>query len=150
VNGIENLLGSQGTDLLAGDQLDNRIDGNGGNDMLWGAGGNDTLIGGAGADTFVYTYWYDGNTGSVDTIVDFTSGEDHIGLQAEYFGLNSLDEIDFFIGSDVQAQDRAALLYDPVTGLLSFDFDGSAGMDPVALATITGAPELTIADFVLV
>jgi Ca2+-binding RTX toxin-like protein len=149
--GIENLLGSQGNDALYGDERDNRLEGTGGDDLLCGLAGNDMLIGGSGADTFVYTYWYDGSSdGSVDTIADFTAGEDRIGLMASDFALTSLDEIDFFSGSDVQAQDRAALLYDPETGVLSFDFDGSAGMDPVALATITGAPALTMQDFTLI
>jgi len=49
---IQNLLGSNQGDTLAGDANVNILDGAGGNDILYG-NGNDTLIGGAGADSLV-------------------------------------------------------------------------------------------------
>ena len=47
---IENVMGSNFADVLAGDGGDNQIDGGGGNDSLSGGGGDDVLIGGAGSD----------------------------------------------------------------------------------------------------
>ena len=49
---IENLVGSDYADILAGDSRDNFISGYGGDDTLYGGpgGGNDTLRGGDGND----------------------------------------------------------------------------------------------------
>ena len=50
---IENLIGSDMNDVLAGDSRDNTIEGGGGDDKLYGGpgGGKDTLDGGAGTDS---------------------------------------------------------------------------------------------------
>ena len=50
ITGVENVIGSQVSDTLEGDEGDNVLTGLGGNDLLVGHGGNDTLIGGAGED----------------------------------------------------------------------------------------------------
>lgn len=49
--GIENILGSNFGDTLAGNGAANRIAGGAGADSLTGREGNDTLVGGSGADT---------------------------------------------------------------------------------------------------
>ncbi len=46
ISGIENIVGSWGNDVLAGDGEDNLLIGSAGNDYLFGAGGDDQLIGG--------------------------------------------------------------------------------------------------------
>lgn len=48
---IENVLGSPGNDVIAGDANANVLDGGDGNDTINGRRGDDVLIGGAGADT---------------------------------------------------------------------------------------------------
>jgi Ca2+-binding RTX toxin-like protein len=70
---IENLIGSNFSDILAGD---------GGINLLLGGLGADTLTGGAGADTFEYNAETDsGNaSGFWDSITDFVSGVDKIDL----------------------------------------------------------------------
>ncbi|MGE0240657.1 MAG: calcium-binding protein [Parvibaculaceae bacterium] len=50
-HGIENITGSNHTDVLAGDGGANKIYGNGGDDWILGRGGADTLLAGSGADT---------------------------------------------------------------------------------------------------
>lgn len=47
---IENVIGTDLTDGLTGDNNANELDGRAGDDVLRGAGGNDTLFGGDGAD----------------------------------------------------------------------------------------------------
>ena len=49
---IENVIGSQGANILSGDASDNLLRGLAGNDTLWGNAGNDTLDGGAGNDFY--------------------------------------------------------------------------------------------------
>ncbi|MFK7862282.1 MAG: beta strand repeat-containing protein [Granulosicoccus sp.] len=52
---VENLVGSQGDDILIGDSNDNRLEGGLGNDTLQGQGGDDALIGGEGIDIADYS-----------------------------------------------------------------------------------------------
>ena len=75
---IENIIGSNGNDILAMDDGDNSIwggqgndtlNGRGGDDTLYGGTGDDILYGGSGNDLFVFANG-DGN----DTIMDFTAG----------------------------------------------------------------------------
>jgi Ca2+-binding RTX toxin-like protein len=100
--GTDELYGDLGNDIVSGDadndflygnQGDDTLDGGDGDDVLWGGNGNDiliggngndwllgdlgddTMIGGAGSDRFVIRP----NAGT-DLIVDFTDGEDLIGL----------------------------------------------------------------------
>ncbi len=47
---IENVLGTNGTDVITGDANSNFLDGYTGNDTLGGGAGDDVLRGGAGAD----------------------------------------------------------------------------------------------------
>ena len=55
LSGIENLTGSNVTDILYGDANNNVLNGAGGDDFLIGGGGNDTLDGGTGIDTAIFS-----------------------------------------------------------------------------------------------
>lgn len=67
--------GQGGNDYLSGLSGDDLLRGGAGNDTLVGGFGWDTLIGGSGRDTFSFT-----SGSGIDTVVDFTDGEDFIGL----------------------------------------------------------------------
>lgn len=73
IDGTGNSAGNE----LYGNKVDNTLSGLGGSDILDGRRGNDQLIGGDGNDTFVFGSRYD-----MDTIVDFTHGEDVIDLSS--------------------------------------------------------------------
>jgi serralysin len=96
LSGIENIIGSQGNDMitlntgsnvidgqggddtLAGGDSADRLSGGSGNDMLLGGAGNDTLLGGLGSDTLnggANTDTLTGGFGEADTFV-FTSTAD--------------------------------------------------------------------------
>lgn len=70
-----NGTGNDGDNRLLGNKVDNRLFGLDGDDILDGRRGNDVLTGGDGFDTFVFGSCYD-----MDTIKDFTHGEDTIDL----------------------------------------------------------------------
>jgi len=73
--GDDSLFGENGNDTLFGGQGDDVVSGGRNNDILNGGAGNDVLSGGQGSDVFVV-----GIQDGVDTISDFTIGEDLIAL----------------------------------------------------------------------
>lgn len=99
IDDIENLIGSDFSDVLVGAQgVSNIIDGGRGNDLIVGFAGPDRLIGGSGVDTFSYNslgFRDSLNGGGEDTIVDFELGTDEIDLSR--LGVTLVD-IDFSPG----------------------------------------------------
>jgi hypothetical protein len=76
--GIDSLSGDAGDDRLFGLEDNDSLLGDNGNDLLDGGLGSDSLRGDDGKDTFVIS----SNAGT-DTIADFSSGNDLIGLSSE-------------------------------------------------------------------
>jgi Ca2+-binding RTX toxin-like protein len=156
---IEGFVGSAFGDTFVGNNTNgDYIDGQGGNDTIYGLGGNDTLIGaggndilfgGAGSDRFQFNTALNGAT-NVDAIRDFTSNVDDIVLsQAIFAGIGpTLGGDEFQIGMADTASDR--ILYNPGTGQLFYDSNGSAAGGMTLFATVTAGTALTIADFVMV
>jgi FG-GAP-like repeat/RTX calcium-binding nonapeptide repeat (4 copies) len=107
----------------------------------------DTLTGGAGADDFVFSR--PGTEG--DTITDFQPGVDQIQLAATGFDLTpgAIPAEQFALGSvALDSDDR--FLYNIGTGILTFDPDGTGAKTPFAIAALTGAPSISVADIVAV
>jgi Ca2+-binding RTX toxin-like protein len=160
---VERLTGSSFDDILHGNDVRNiliggagndAIKGNGGNDTLAGGLGQDTLHGGAGADMFLFDT-LPGATGNVDSILDFSAADDVIWLDnTVYTALTSLGTLAASAFKDLadgakDANDR--IIYNSTTGNLYYDADGSGNaFGNVRIANLTGAPELTAADFVVV
>ncbi|MGL4961798.1 MAG: calcium-binding protein [Inquilinus sp.] len=94
LSGLEQVLGSEHADQLAGDVGDNVLWGRGGDDALSGAEGADTLKGGAGADALY------GGAGS-----DQLYGEDGNDL---LYGGPGADRFDGGAGIDTASYERAA------------------------------------------
>jgi serralysin len=151
---IENLVGSGFNDSVFGDNGNNAINGGAGNDTIKGYGGNDTLTGGAGIDLFVFNSALDMAT-NVDAIADFNVAADTIQLDNAVFtalaatGMLAASAFKDIAVAAKDADDR--IIYNSDTGALYYDADGSGStFGNVKFATLSGAPDLTAADFVVI
>ncbi|WP_230624584.1 tandem-95 repeat protein [Vibrio campbellii] len=87
-------------DMLYGEQGDDILFGHGGNDILVGGEGDDILIGGAGDDIFKLIDDGSGiRDGEVDTIKDFTKGEDKIDI-SDLLHTDDFDSIDTLLANN--------------------------------------------------
>ena len=136
-----------------GNGLDNEIEGNALDNKLNGSTGNDTLTGGAGNDLFIFSTARNALT-NVDTITDFTVGQDRLALDNDIFtllgGAGALAASRFASGAGlVQAASNARLIYDTTTGDLYYDSNGATAGGSVKIATLAGMPALTAADIIV-
>jgi Ca2+-binding RTX toxin-like protein len=135
---------------LIGNARANEISGNDGDNVIAGQGGSDILIGYGGADTFAFTSSI--YVGSIDLILDFQVGVDKIGIDdSEFtgFSLGALGLSAFHAGTTAHDIDDR-IIYDPETGALYFDVDGSGGIAAVQFATLSDGLILTATDFQII
>ncbi|WP_187371585.1 beta strand repeat-containing protein, partial [Methylobacterium oryzihabitans] len=139
LTGIEDLFGSNYTDVLTGDAGANRLNGYGGNDWLQGGAGADTLEGGAGTDTAHYLGSAAGVT--VSLLTGTGTGGDAQG--DVLVGIENLNGSDF---DDVLTGNAAANLLwgwggnDTLAGSGGGDtLIGGAGSDTVSYAGAAGS-----------
>jgi serralysin len=150
---IENLIGSNFNDALNGDKANNRINGGAGNDVIKGYAGNDTLTGGSGQDIFVFNSALNAAT-NVDTVTDFNVTADTIHLDNLIFtalanGALAASAFKDLADGAKDANDR--IIYNSGTGALYYDADGSGTVyGNVRFATLTGAPDISHLDFIVI
>lgn len=150
------LVGDAGNDFLQSDAGNCTLRGGLGDDTLTGGLGADLMRGGSGCDSFVFNEFSAG-TGGIDRIVDFVPGSDSIvfsGPAAIALGFelpsekSALPDQYFALGATPQNAAQR-LLYEPATGLLRFDADGSGSEAAVVVAQIglRQHPNLSASDF---
>lgn len=153
---IEGLHGSGFDDILGGDGAGNYLFGRAGNDLLRGESGNDVLfgeegldrlVGGAGADTMtggasLDYFHFSGplGAGNVDTVTDFTVGEDYLVLDRTAFtGIPTLfgyiNFESFTIGGEARTESHR-IIYNSATGDVFYDPDGTAAAPQIKFATL--------------
>jgi Ca2+-binding RTX toxin-like protein len=145
LDGADKLYGGDGNDTLDGGLKNDVLSGGAGNDWLYGGPGYDRLIGGAGADTFVFA----GLSELPDTIADFSQSDgDLVALDRAVFGRLEMRG-DFLMQSGAPALPGAEpwIIYNPNTGNLSCDADGSGAGQSVLIATFENRAVLTTDDF---
>ncbi|TAN53786.1 MAG: calcium-binding protein [Methylococcaceae bacterium] len=171
---FENLTCADTSDHVAiGNTVNNVLTGNTGNDNLRGMEGNDTIIGGVGIDTLDGGAGIDSLTGglgtdtfrfgdalgssNIETITDFTSGQDALWLVGGVFTaiggfpgtlFAAADDRFYAAAGAVSGHDTTdRIIYDTSTGVLYYDADGSAAASPaVQFATLVGHPALAATD----
>jgi Ca2+-binding RTX toxin-like protein len=126
--GNDTIIGGAGNDYLDSGQDNDIIIGAAGNDRLVGFLGNDTLMGGAGNDRFEMVNFTSFADMGVDTITDFTSGQDSIVLYT--FAFAGLDAFNFAFATVTSDQDAATsnanIVYNSTNGSLSYNENGTA------------------------
>jgi serralysin len=142
-------LAGRGAINLTGNAFAQTIHGNAGANVLNGSGGADTLRGFAGDDTFLFNTAV---TGPV-TILDFSTVNDRFALDDLVFtalgGPGALDAGAFHTGAAAAGADDR-IVYNSVTGTLSYDADGNADGAAVEFALLGTGLALNSADFLVV
>jgi len=141
-----------GNDFVYGEGGDDSLDGGKGSDALHGGTGNDYLTGGAGKDSFVFDTTPDA-VHNLDHISDFTVGEDNIKLDHAIFtalgGPGALTAGYFYAGPAAHDGDDR-IIYDPGSGDLFYDTNGSAAGGSTEFAVLAKNLALTAGDFLVI
>lgn len=151
LTGGSNLSGTGNAldNVLTGNSGANSLDGGDGADTLAGGAGADSLAGGNGADVFAYGSAGESTPTGADMIADFAAGADRIDLSAIDADLvMGGDQAFSWIGTAAfSAAGQVRATVSGGTTLVEGDVDGDGVAD--FSITLTGAPALTAADFVL-
>jgi Ca2+-binding RTX toxin-like protein len=159
-NGKDQVFGGSGADFADGGIGNDSLYGGGGNDVLSGGAGLDLIVGGAGgdlmtggtgADRFLF------NTAAIDGVVDnigdFNTSADSILLDNDAFAAlgmaGTLRAGQFRLGSDATTANHR-VLYDPASGNLWYDRDGSGGAAKVLIAILDDGLAMTRDHFQIV
>ena len=157
INGTGNdlrnaMTGNTARNVLRGMGGDDTLNGGGGNDRLLGGLGRNVLTGGTGQDDFEFDL-PPNPVQHRDVIIDFSPIDDRMRLIGAAFpALNTagtLEDSAFGIGI-VASESAVRILYDPATGVIRYDADGSGPTPASPFATLSGAPAVTNANFVVV
>jgi Ca2+-binding RTX toxin-like protein len=120
-------------------------------DTITGGAGDDAITVGSGADVVIFK-----SLTGVDTLTDFAAGADKIDISKAVFTafstVGALAGTAFESGAGLTAAATASghIVYDTTTGDLYYDADGSGGSAAVQIATLTGTPSITAANFVII
>lgn len=158
INGTGNdlantLTGNSGDNMLAGGLGKDIISGGAGNDTLNGGAGADKLTGGTGNDIFLFDLRETAT--NKDTIVDFTLGQDHIGIDRSAFAAFAsdpagiLDPLELALGTAATTSSQH-LIYNSGTGALYYDADGVGGSAQVQIALLSNKAILSSGDIILI
>jgi Ca2+-binding RTX toxin-like protein len=137
-------------DDLFGDAGKDHIRGSAGADKIHGGSGSDTLTGNSGSDTFYFETKLDADK-NVDKITDFDAGKDTLALSDKIFDVGASGALDpdlFHVGKKAaDADDR--IIYDPKSGALIYDSNGSGKGHDVEFAHLDKHLDLNASDFLI-
>ena len=148
--GNDLLYGAGGNDTLRGGNGGDQLKGNEGDDELHGGAGRDQLFGGDGADGF----YFDVAPGSAnrDRIMDYSAADDTIFLDDAVFtaiGPTGTLDADAFVEGSAAADAEDRIIYDPATGRLYYDADGTGDVAAVLFAVVEPGTPLGNGEFVV-
>jgi len=158
-SGSDTLIGTSGDDKIYGFSGKDKLYGNAGNDQLFGGDGNDILAGNAGIDILTGDsgrdiFLFDTALGNneIDIISDFSPKDDVIYLEDAFFSNLSTGRLSssaFYAGFAAHdATDR--IIYNPSTGALHYDPDGTGAASAQQFAQLTAGLTLNQTDFYVI
>jgi Ca2+-binding RTX toxin-like protein len=159
--------GTSRANTFGGTELADIYDGLGGNDVIRGLGGHDSLTGGAGNDSIYGGLGQDTLTGgsgsddfffdtapaadNIDRITDFAGADDIVLARSVFTAFTksgSLASAAFWKGAEAHdASDR--IIYDPTTGAVFYDPDGTGAAAQVHFADLATNLHLTASNFLI-
>ena len=157
-NAANALNGLAGADVLKGMDGFDTLRGGDGADTLYGGFGDDRLKGNSGADRFVFDSALSAS-GNTDTIIDFKVAEhDKIWLDNDIFTALGTQTATTklpagrFSGDGVAHDSNDNIVYDPSTGVLTYDSNGNqpGGSTVIAIIGTTVHPVLHYTDFQII
>lgn len=156
INGHGNELNNSITGNAAGNALFGEVGldtlrGKDGNDRLVGGDGNDILSGGLGRDTFEFKAALNAST-NVDQITDFNPADDVIQLDGPAFPTLTTAgtlQASAFLAAPAAGDLSDRILYDPATGILRYDADGTGAAAPERFGRLEAGLAINNADFVV-
>jgi len=144
INGTGNGL----INTITGNAANNQLNGGAGNDTINGGIGIDSLTGGIGNDIFRFT-----TTGQIDTVTDYNVVNDTIQLENAIFTklttTGTLAAAQFRIGAQA-ADSNDFIVYNNITGALSYDANGNGVGAMVTIAMIGVGLNMTNAEIVVI
>ena len=142
---VNRLTGNAMANSLNGLGGNDRLDGGLGDDVLRGGTGRDVLTGGGGADEFQFAEM--GST-NYDSIIDFASVDDTIGLSGAAFGLafGALDPSVLVYGT-AATNSTQRIIYNQATGDISYDADGNGAGARQLIVSLVDGTALAYEDF---
>jgi Ca2+-binding RTX toxin-like protein len=148
---VENLVLTGGSAINGtGNSRANYLTGNSGNNTLNGGAGNDVLIGSSGQDRFKFKSAL--NDTNVDLIEDISVADDRILLENAIFAAltttGTLSAASFRVGSAATMASHR-IIYNPTSGSLYYDADGSGPIAAIRFARLAPGLALTNATFVV-
>ena len=150
--GNDRIYGGNGRDTAVGAAGNDLVSGGDGDDLLSGGVGHDTLYGDAGADRFLFNSAL--VAANTDRIADFQSGLDVIVVDNAVFlalaGLEGvLDAEHYWVGAQA-GNATSTIIYNPVTGALIYDSNGTRAGGAIQFATLSAGLDLVHGDILIV
>jgi serralysin len=136
-------IGNDNDNVITSGNGEDFLSGHEGDDILTGGSGADTLIGGSGADQFRYQ----GLEVGLDRVLDFESGVDKIVLlESGFFHTSTIE----FVSGTMALTTNSTFVYDPETGIVTFDADGTGEGSSEMITQLDAGLTLTLGDFMFV
>ncbi len=148
-DGSNILNGAVGNDVLVGGLGEDVLIGGTGNDVLQGGLGKDSLSGGIGRDVFFFNMEINSLP---DSIADFKVIDDTIKLDKQIFThlSSGVLEASQFVKGSTALDSNDYIIYNPSTGAVTYDADGSGVGFGVQIALLGIKLGITAADFVVI
>ncbi|MDF1720845.1 MAG: VWA domain-containing protein [Minwuia sp.] len=147
LSSIENVIGTDANDSLAGDGGQNRIEGLAGNDHIFGRGDDDLLEGGAGNDILIGDG--NGNVTTDDTVTTIAGDPLTISLTAPDASNETTIAVSGFVSGDVVVGEDVNIAYViDVSGSMSGPFAGANVGDQDGNGTSDTLLDAVIASFI--